>query len=341
MSLKTVIRKMAYRSWLSLCLGASPFLLSLPGGSQVVGTGNIQGVVTDDSGAVLPNALITTVNTATQVKRTATTDGNGFYSFPNLNIGTYNVEVTASGFNRYRQSNIILDVGSSIAVNIVLKVGRAEQTVEVQATGLALQTEDSSLKQTVDQQTLTELPLNGRQMTDLVMLMGGAVNANENNDVQGSKTFYSSAVISIAGGQGNFTDYRLDGGDNNDYMTNINLPFPFPDAVAQFSVETTDLGAQSGLHPGGLVNVVTRSGSNQWHGSAFEFIRNNYIDATNFFSTSKDTLHQNQYGGTFGGRMIQNKLFFFAGYQRTASTQSQALTPAYVPTAANLRGDFQ
>lgn len=340
MSLKTVIRKMAYRSWLSLCLGASPFLLSLPGGSQVVGTGNIQGVVTDDSGAVLPNALITTVNTATQVKRTATTDGNGFYSFPNLNIGTYNVEVTASGFNRYRQSNIILDVGSSIAVNIVLKVGRAEQTVEVQATGLALQTEDSSLKQTVDQQTLTELPLNGRQMTDLVMLMGGAVNANENNDVQGSKTFYSSAVISIAGGQGNFTDYRLDGGDNNDYMTNINLPFPFPDAVAQFSVETTDLGAQSGLHPGGLVNVVTRSGSNQWHGSAFEFIRNNYIDATNFFSTSKDTLHQNQYGGTFGGRIIQNKLFFFAGYQRTASTQSQALTPAYVPTAANLRGDF-
>jgi hypothetical protein len=177
-------------------------------------------------------------------------------------------------------------------------------------------------------------------MTDLVTLMGGAVNANESNDVQGSKTFWSSAVISIAGGQGNFTDYRLDGGDNNDYMTNINLPFPFPDAVAEFSVETTAMGAQQGLHPGGLVNVVTRSGTNQWHGSAFEFIRNNYIDATNFFSTSKDSLHQNQFGGTFGGRVIRDKLFFFAGYQRLKSDQSQSFTPAYVPTAANLAGDF-
>ncbi len=308
--------------------------------AQTIGTGNIQGVLADNSGAVIPKAIVTTINSATQVKRTATTDGNGFYSFPNLAIGTYAIETTAVGFGHYRQSNIILDVGSSIAVNIMLQVGGAEQSVEVQASGLALQTEDSSLKQTVDQKTLTALPLNGRRMTDLVLLMGGAVNANENNDVQGSKTFYSSAVISIAGGQGNFTDYRLDGGDNNDYMTNINLPFPFPDAVSQFSVETTDLGAQSGLHPGGLVNVVTRSGSNQWHGSTFEFLRNNYINATNFFSTSKDTLHQNQYGGTLGGRILRDKLFFFAGYQRTSSSQSQALTPAYVPTAANLRGDF-
>lgn len=336
MSFNTTIHRLR----LSLCLGATLSVLLLPANAQTIGTGNIRGVVTDNSGAVLPNASITTVNAATQVKRTATTDSNGAYSFPNLPIGTYNIDVTASGFNRYRQSNIILDVGSSIAVNIVLEVGGAEQTVEVQASGLALQTEDSSLKQTVDQKTLTALPLNGRQMTDLVLLMGGAVNANENNDVQGSKTFYSSAVISIAGGQGNFTDYRLDGGDNNDYMTNINLPFPFPDAVAQFSVETADLGAQSGLHPGGLVNVVTRSGSNQWHGSAFEFIRNNFIDATNFFSTTKDTLHQNQYGGTFGGRIVRDKLFFFAGYQRTSSSQSQALTPAYVPTDANLQGDF-
>jgi hypothetical protein len=123
-------------------------------------------------------------------------------------------------------------------------------------------------------------------------------------------------------------------------MTNLNLPFPFPDAVAEFSVETSAMGAQSGLHPGGLVNVVTRSGSNQWHGSAFEFIRNNYIDATNFFSTSKDTLHQNQFGGTFGGRIIRDKLFAFAGYQRLKNAQAQSLTTAYVPTAANLLGDF-
>ena len=210
----------------------------------------------------------------------------------------------------------------------------------MQANGLALQTEDSSFKQTIDQKTLTELPLNGRQVTSLITLSGGSVNANENNDLQGSKTFYSSAVISIAGGQGNATDYRLDGGDHNDYMTNVNLPFPFPDAVAQFSVETTALGAQSGLHPGGLVNVVTRSGSNQWHGTAFEFIRNNFIDATNFFSTAKDTLHQNQYGGTFGGRIIRDKLFFFAGYQRLEGRSEPGADNCVCPDDRQSTGDF-
>lgn len=336
---KVSSRTLRCHRWIAL-FGMAIMMLALRGNSQTAGTGNIQGVVTDTTGAVIQNASVTAINPATQVKHTANTDGNGLYSFPNLAIGSYTVEVTASGFNRYRLSNIILDVGSSIAVNVSMKIGGAEQTVEVQATDLSLQTEDSTLKQTVDENTLMEMPLNGRQMTSLITLMGGAVNANENNDVQGSKTFYSSAVISIAGGQGNFTDYRLDGGDHNDYMTNINLPFPFPDAVAQFSVETTDMGAQSGLHPGGLVNVVTRSGTNKWHGSAFEFIRNDYIDATNFFSTSKDALHQNQFGGTFGGRIIRDKLFFFGGYQRTESHQSQSLTPAYVPTAANLLGDF-
>jgi hypothetical protein len=335
-----LVRTLKCRGWLHLFLGIAMMVLPLRGNSQIAGTGSIQGSVADPTGAALSNATVTAVNSATHVKHAVTTDGNGLYSLPNLSIGTYGVEVAAQGFNHYRQSDIVLDVGSSIAVNIVMKVGAMEQTVEVQASGLALQTEDSALKQTVDQKTLTELPLNGRQMTSLITLMGGAVNANENNDVQGSKTFYSSAVISIAGGQGNFTDYRLDGADNNDYMTNINLPFPFPDAVAEFSVETTAMGAQSGLHPGGLVNVVTRSGENQWHGTAFEFIRNNYIDATNFFSDSKDTLHQNQFGGTLGGKIIRDKLFFFAGYQRTESRQSQALTPAYVPTAANLLGDF-
>ena len=324
----------------ALILGTGSVLLLTPGYGQTAGTGSIQGKVSDVSGAAIPNATVTVTNTATQVKHPGSTRGDGLYSFPNLPIGTYTVEVTAGGFERYRKSNIVLEVGSSIAVNVGMTAGGVDQVVDVQAESLALQTEDSSLKQTVDAKTVTALPLNGRQMTDLVTLMGGAVNANENNDVQGSKTFYSSAVISIAGGQGNFTDYRLDGGDHNDYETNINLPFPFPDAVSEFSVETTDLGAQSGLHPGGLVNVVTRSGSNHWHGSAFEFIRNNFIDATNFFSTQKDTLHQNQFGGTVGGKVIRNKLFFFAGYQRLNSSQSQALTPAYVPAAANLAGDF-
>ncbi len=315
-------------------------LFQVRGYCQTAGAGNIQGSVTDPTGALIPNASVTAVEATTNVRHEAVTDSSGLYSFPNLPIGTYSVDASAAGFKRYHRTNIVLDVGSSIAVDITMPIGTADQTVEVQSAALSLQTEDSSLKQTIDQSTLTEMPLNGRQMTSLITLTGGSVNANENSDQAGSKTFYSSAVISIGGGQGNATDYRLDGGDNNDYMTNVNMPFPFPDAVAEFSVETAALGAQSGLHPGGLVNVVTRSGSNQWHGSAFEFLRNNYIDATNFFSTAKDTLHQNQFGGTFGGRIIRDKLFGFAGYQRWVNAQTQSNTTAYVPTAANLQGDF-
>ena len=324
----------------ALCVFLVTLLFALNGNSQTAGTANIQGVVSDQLGAVLPNVAVVVTNKATLVKHAATTDADGLYSFPNIAIGNYTIEVSAPGFEHYRQSNIVLEVGSSIAVNVAMTVGSVSQNVEVQATGLALQTEDSSFKQTIDQATVVELPLNGRQVTSLITLSGGSVNANENSDLQGSKTFWSSAVISVGGGMGNGTDYRLDGGDHNDYMTNVNLPFPFPDAVAEFSVETTDLGAQNGLHPGGLVNVVTKSGSNEWHGSAFEFIRNNAIDATNFFSTSKDTLHQNQFGGTFGGRIIRDKVFGFAGYQRLKNDQSQSLTTAYVPTAANLLGDF-
>jgi hypothetical protein len=231
-------------------------------------------------------------------------------------------------------------VGSNIAINPVLKVGAADTKIEVHADALALQTEDTSFKQTIDQSTVQEMPLNGRQMTALITLSGGSTSA-PGGDFTGSKYSYQTIAVSVAGGMGNTTEWKLDGGDNNDYMGNGNLPFPFPDAVSQFSVESTALGAQSGsTHSGGLVNVVTRSGTNRYHGSAFEFIRNNYVDATNFFSTKPDTLHQNQFGGTFGGPILRNKLFAFAGYQRLKADQATSNLEMYIPTAANLAGDW-
>ena len=325
--------------WRAIILCAVILVLGINGNSQLAGTGSIQGTVTDNTGAVIQNASVTVINSSTQVKHVVKTADSGLYSVPNLPVGSYTVEVAAPGFAHFRQSAITLDVGSSIAVNVRMKVGTENQSVEVQANALSLQVEDTSFKQTVDQNDVMEMPLNGRQMTSLITIAGAAAPAAA-NDIQGSKNFYNSVVISVAGGMGNQTDYRLDGADNNDYMTNINLPFPFPDAVSQFSVESTDLGAQQGLHSGGFVNVVTRSGSNQWHGSAFEFIRNNYIDATNFFSSTKDTLHQNQFGGTLGGKALRNKLFFFGGYQRLKADQSQSSNTAIVPTPANLNGDF-
>jgi hypothetical protein len=307
--------------------------------AQIAGTGNIQGTVTDSSGAVVPSASVTLTNQATQVKRTAKTNEAGAYFFPGIPIGPYSLEVTAKGFKSYVKTGIVLEVGSNIGVDASLTVGAMDEKVEVQAEGLALQTEDPTFKQTIDQNAVTEMPLNGRQMTALITLSGGS-NTAPAGDFTGSKYSYQTVSLSIAGGGGNTTLWRLDGGDNQDYMANGNLPYPFPDAVSQFSVESTALGAQDGGHVGGMVNVVTRSGTNAYHGTAFEFIRNNYINATNFYSATKDRLHQNEFGGTFGGPIIRNKLFAFAGYQRLNYTKDQASTTARVPTVANMAGDY-
>jgi hypothetical protein len=329
---------------------AAVVLFATEANSQIAGTGNIQGTVTDTSGAVVAKAAVSLTNRSTHVVRSSFSDNAGVYVFPGVSIGTYDLAVSAPGFKTHVTNGIVLEVGSSIAINAILSVGTTETRVEVQAEGLSLQTEDPTFKQTIDQQAVSQMPLNGRQMTALITLSGGS-SAAPAGDFTGSKYSYQTIAVSIAGGGGNTTLWRLDGGDNQDYMGNGNLPYPFPDAVSEFSVESTSLGAQDGGHVGGLVNVVTRSGTNGYHGEAFEFIRNNYIDATNFFSTctpvppattcsAKDTLHQNQFGGTFGGPIKRNKMFAFAAYQRTEADQSQASTQATVPTAANLNGDY-
>ena len=324
---------------LALLCSIAALTFSISAAAQIAGTANIQGTVTDSTGAVVPNANVTLTNIATQVKRTSKSNSAGGYLFPGIPIGGYNIEVTAPGFKSYVQNGIVLEVGSNISVDPILSVGATDEKIEVQAEGLALQTEDPTFKQTIDQNAVTEMPLNGRQMTALITLSGGS-NAAPAGDFTGSKYSYQTISVSIAGGGGNTTLWRLDGGDNQDYMANGNLPYPFPDAVSQFSVESTALGAQDGGHVGGMVNVVTRSGTNQYHGTAFEFIRNNYINATNFYSSSPDVLHQNEFGGTFGGPIKRNKMFAFAGYQRLDYTKKQASTQATVPTTANLLGDF-
>ena len=326
--------------WVTTLLCWSVFFLLIPAGNaQIAGTGNIQGTVTDATGAVIPGASVTLENQATHVKRTTVSGSAGIYVFPGVPVGVYDLSASDPGFKTYVQTHITLEVGSSISINPTLAVGSGDVKIEVQAEALSLQTEDPTFKQTIDQTAVTEMPLNGRQMTSLIALSGGSTTA-PGNDFTGSKFSYATISVSVAGGNGNTTLWRLDGGDNQDYMANGNLPFPFPDAVNEFSVESTVLGAQDGEHTGGMVNVVTRSGTDQFHGEAFEFIRNNYLDATNFYSTSPDTLHQNQFGGTFGGPIKRGKMFAFAGYQRTVAKQSQASVEAFVPTAANLAGDF-
>ena len=306
--------------------------------AQSAGTASVQGTVTDPTGAAVPNASITLTNVDTNVARTTVTDSSGLYSLPNVAVGPYSLTVTASGFSGFTQTGV-LEVGNNTQINPVLKIGAATEHVEVQSAGIAVETETSSFKQVIDRQRIIEMPLNGRDATQLILVAGGAVTAPA-GDIVTSKNYATSKVFAVAGSQGNYNNYVLDGGTNTDVFTNSNLPFPFPDALREFSVEANSLPARNGLHPGGLINAVTNSGTNQWHGTVFEFLRNNIINANNFFSTTKDSLKRNQFGGTLGGKILTDKLFFFGGYQGTRNNQVNNASGSCIPTPAQLTGDF-
>src|SRR5208283_5178879 len=203
------------------------------------------------------------------------------------------------------------------------------------------ETKDSSIAQVVTQQGIEDLPLNGRNPESLLVLSGLATSNMTLNggDLTGSKYIQGSncsGQYSVAGGAANGVNFLLDGGDNNDAFSNVNLPIPFPDALQEFSVQTEGLPAQYGLHPGGVVNIVTKSGTNALHGDLFYFMRNGDLNARQEETLKRDTLKRNQFGGTVGDRIIKDKLFFFAGYQGTRQRSDPATNTAYVPTTAAL-----
>ncbi|MDP2999374.1 MAG: TonB-dependent receptor, partial [Bryobacterales bacterium] len=307
---------------------------------QAVAVAEVHGQVLDSSNSTIPGAQVKMTQTATQYVRSATSGADGTYSLPNLPVGPYTFEVTAAGFKTYVQSGIILQVGSSIQVNATLQVGAVTENIQVTAGANMVETRSNSVAQVIDERRIMELPLNGRQATDLIVLSGGATPTPPAN-MTSSKNYPSSTTMSVAGGQGNGTNYLLDGGDNVSNFTNVNMPFPFPDALQEFSVETSSLPARNGLHPGGVVNVVTKSGTNQLHGDWFEFLRNGNVNACNFFGTTHDSLKRNQFGGTLGSRIVRDKLFFFGGFQLTRNRQNPPQSISYVPTPAALAGDFR
>lgn len=323
----------------SLLTGVGAELSSTAAFAQSAGAASVQGGVTDPTGASVPGATVTLTNTDTQAARSSTTDTGGRYSLPNVPPGPYTLTVAGQGFQTYTQKNVLLQVGQAATFNAALTIGSGTESIDVVSNAVVLESESSTFKQVIDQKQINELPLNGRQPTQLVLVSGGAVTA-PSGDMVGSKNYASSTVIAVAGGQGNYNNYVLDGGYHVDEFTNVNLPFPFPDALREFSVESNSLPARNGLHPGALVNAVTNSGTNQWHGTVFDYIRNNIINATNFFSATKDTLKRNQFGGTFGGYIKRDKLFFFGGYQGTRNRQVNNATGYCLPTAAELAGDF-
>jgi hypothetical protein len=307
--------------------------------AQAVSSATVTGRVVDPQQAVIANAQVVFVSVDTGVIHQTVTNQDGLYTETNLPVGRYQMEVTAPSFEKYSQSGIELRVNDNIQLNVSMVIGSAMQTVQVEANASMVQTQENHVSQVIDERRIVELPLNGRDPTQLITISGAAVNHTDGTNT-GSKSFLTAQSIAVAGGGGDQTNYLLDGGDNNDSFTNVNLPFPFPDALQEFSVETNSLPARNGLHPGGLVNVVTKSGSNQWHGSVFEFLRNYLLNARNFFAPTQDSLKRNQFGGTIGGRILTDRLFFFGGYQGSIIRQNPVQTTSYVPTAAALNGDF-
>jgi hypothetical protein len=306
--------------------------------AQTVAVAEISGTVSDPSGSAVAGAAITMTETEKHTVRSTVTDAQGNYTLPDLPVGPYSLDVRANGFRNHLESGLVLEVGNNIQINVRLEVGSVSETVEVQANASLVETRENSVSSIVDQQRIQDLPLDGRQATQLIITLGAAVYGDAGDT--GSKTFWDSTRISVAGGQGNGTAYLLDGGDNTDPMSNVNMPFPFPDALQEFSVDTSAVSSRFGEHPGATVNAVTKSGSNQLHGDLFEYLRNGDMDARNFFAKAHDTLKRNQFGGTGGGKVVTDKLFFFGGYQGTRNRSNPPQSIAYIPTEASLTGDF-
>jgi hypothetical protein len=322
------------RAWVA----ALAIILAVPVAVWAQGVASVNGQVTDPSGGAVAGAQVTAIEAGTGVIHNAVSSPDGLYVLSNLPPGDYRLGVKASGFKDYVQTGLELQVGSNVQVNAPMQVGSVNETIEVSAQAALVETKENAVAQVIDERRINDLPLNGRQATQLILISGGAAYGDAGDT--GSKTFFSSTRISVAGGQGNGTAYLLDGGDNTDTMSNVNMPFPFPDALEEFSVETSAVSSKFGTHPGATVNVVTKSGSNGWHGDAFEYLRNGDVNARNFFAPVHDSLKRNQFGGTFGSRAIKDKLFYFVGYQGTRNRSTPPTSYTYIPTAAALGGDF-
>jgi hypothetical protein len=331
----------------TLCSLASVVFLTtlvttVPAWAQTA-TAELNGRVTDSSGAVLPGVTVTATQTATGLERTAVTDGEGVYLLTNLPPGPYRLEISLQGFRGYVQTGLVLTVGATPTINAALELGSLEETVTVEGAAPLVDVRSAGISSVVENERILELPLQGRQVTDLLILAGASVQTATAT----SRSAPGGVRISVGGGFETGVAYVLDGADHNNQQENINYALPFPDALQEFRVATSGLTAQNGVKSGASVNAVTKSGTNRLSGNGFEFARHYRFNATNPFAAigpdgqrTDDGLKRNQFGGTLGGPIVQDKLFFFGGYQGTATRQRPASNIARVPTAQMLTGDL-
>jgi hypothetical protein len=301
----------------------------------------IDGVVTDPSGAVVSGAQITAVNTETQLRQVTKTDASGVYSISPLPPGAYKLTAEQAGFETYLE-NVTLTISEKVTINLQLKIGQPTSTVTVNAGEIQINNTTAEVSNVVDEHTIKELPLNGRDPSSLILLSPGVMNLMNTSIAMypGSDNFLNEQGASAGGGQQGSDYALLDGIQNMDLYYNLTAPFPNADATQEFRVITSNFGAEYGFSSNAVISINTKSGTNAFHGGAFEFLRNGDLNAANWFTGAGNPLKRNQFGAFVGGPISKGKLFFFANYQGTRQSIAQGTITEFTPTAAMLNGDF-
>src|SRR6266853_3402820 len=311
-------------------------------------TGSISGTLKDPSGAVIPGAMITVTNTAQGIQNKTMTDQKGVYNFPSLPVGRYSLQAEAQGFKTAKRNDLAVDLDSALQIDLAMEMIEKIEEVTVLESGVQVDTASSQMGEVVTGRALTAVPLNGRSFTDLLALQPGIVPSSTQQPdsiVMAGVTvaIAPSGVLnagnqSIGGQREDANGFMVNGSDVKELMNGGTLVVPNLDSIAEFRILTNNFDAEYGNYSGGVVNVVTKSGANHLHGSGFEFLRNTALDSRNFFSPERSFYRQNQFGGTVGGPIKQNKLFFFGDFQGTRQSQGIDTGLIAVPSLDNRNG---
>ncbi len=298
-------------------------------------TGSLTGTVTDSSGAVVAGARILCVNTETGQQTAVSTTSSGLFEVPDLSVGTYDVTVTHAGFQTLVTRSVEMLTGLTVDLPAVMRVGSTTDSVTITAAAPLVQTTTSELQTTVDSRQMADLPLNGRNAFDLAVLAPGSTTT----DASTTPGQQDNSGLSVNGFLPTQNDWQLDGGAYNNLHFGSAPTLPNPDTLQEFTIATSNFSAEN-RGGGAVIKLTTRSGTNQFHGTLFEFFRNTKLDARNFFSATPDPYKQNQYGGTVGGPIKKDKLFFFGSYQGANQRGNPSPELDTVPTSGQRTGDF-
>jgi hypothetical protein len=326
--------------FVTIALITTLLLLPKPMAAQTT-TGSIYGTVADPTGAVIPGASIVITNTATNETLKATSNGSGQFIFPVVVPSTYKVTATKAGFTTLTQTDVRVASNQNVNASFAMQTGTVDTTVTVEASSTLIDTRESQIAETIDQKRIVDLPLAGRNAYDLVQLIPGVTNYSASAQIGDS----GGTQFSVNGTRTNFNSFYLDGAYNTSFFRGGGNIAPNPDALSQFRIITTNFDAEFGRYPGAVVNTITRSGENQIHGVAYDYLRNRIFQARNYFSQAGTPAPQyiyNVFGGGVGGHIIKDKLFYFLSYQGTRIRQQTTINPTgiVVPSDLERMGDF-